>query len=139
MSRVTISLLLRLVFSGLIIFSIVTLPYTVAYAGGDSDGGDHDSDRDSDEKISDEIWRNTSKNSYQQTIRRAVQQKNILPLSKIKRIVKSKTKSEIIRVELERKKRRWVYEFKIVDRRGRLREIYVDATDGSILKSKNNR
>ncbi len=149
MSRVTISLLLHLAFSSLIITSIVAGPGTIAYAdsgdGGDGDdnrdngdGGRDGGDRNDDEGFWDQIWGNTTGKSHQQTVRRAVQQKKILPLARIKQIVERKTKSEIISVELERKKRRWVYSFKIVDRRGRLREIYVDATNGSILKSKDD-
>jgi uncharacterized membrane protein YkoI len=74
--------------------------------------------------------------SHQRSIRNAVQQKQILPLGKIKQYIENKTKSEIIYIELEREHGQWVYEFKIVDRNGRLREIYVDATSGKILKSK---
>jgi len=136
MSRVTFALLLGLFLPGLIIFSVSFPPHIAAYA----DGGDSDKEKDHDRKKSEDywskVWDRQSKNSHERTIRNAVQQKKILPLGKIKQIVKNKTNSEIISTELERKKRRWVYEFKIVDRQGRLREIYVDATNGTIIKSK---
>jgi len=128
MPRVTIALLLHFFFSSLITTTLVVLPPTDAYA---------DSKEDDREKRWDEIWEDDSKESHQGTIRRAVQQKKILPLGEIKRIVENKTKSEIIKIELERENRRWIYEFKIVDRRGRLREVYVDASNGTILKTKN--
>jgi len=148
MPRVTIALLLQLFLSSLIATSMVVLTLTDAYADSseedrykdrddDHDDDDHDDDDDDDrEGIWDKIWNGSSKKSQQGTIRRAVQQKKILPLGEIKRIVEKKTNSEIIKVELEREKRRWVYEFKIVDRQGRLREVYVDASNGTIIKSK---
>jgi uncharacterized membrane protein YkoI len=123
---------MHLFFFSLITTTLVVLPDSYAYA--DRKGGDRkDHDRG---KRWDKIWKNSSKESHQGTIRRAVQQKKILPLGEIKRIVEKKTKSEIIKIELERKKRRWVYEFKIVDQQGRLREVYVDASNGIILKTK---
>jgi len=132
MPRVTITLLLQLFFSSLITTTLVVLPHTDAFA----DGKDDRKDDDDREKRWDKIWENTSKKSHQMTIRKAVQQKKILPLGDIKRIVEKKTNSEIIKIELERENRRWIYEFKIVDRQGRLREVYVDASNGTILKSK---
>ncbi len=136
MSRVSFALLLQLFLSGLIIISVSLPPHNAAYA----DGRDRDRKKGHGRKKSDDdwskVWERDSKNSHERTIRNAVQQKKILPLGKIKQIVKNKTNSEIISTELERKRRRWVYEFKIVDRQGRLREIYVDATNGDIIKSK---
>ncbi len=147
MPRMTFVLLLQLFVSSLIATPMVVLPHYDAYA--DSSDEDHykdrykdrdddydDDDDDDREDFWDKIWKDASKESHQGTIRRAVQQKKILPLGEIKRIVKKKTKSEIIKTELERKNRRWVYEFKIVDRQGRLREVYVDASNGTIIKSK---
>ncbi len=141
MPRITFVLLLQLSVSSLIATPMVVLPHYDAYA--DSSDEDRYKDRDDDhddddgrEDFWDKIWKDASKESHQGTIRRAVQQKKILPLGEIKRIVKKKTKSEIIKIELERKNRRWVYEFKIVDRQGRLREVYVDASNGTIIKSK---
>jgi len=160
MPRFTIVLLLQLFFSSLIATPMVVLPHTDAYADSsdedrykdryknrdnDHDDDDHDDDDDDDHDDDDDdyregfwnkIWGSTSKKSHQKTIRNAVQQKKILPLGDIKRIVEKKFGSEIISIELERKRRRWVYEFKIVDRQGRLREVYVDASNGVIIKSK---
>jgi len=147
MPRFTIVLLLQLFLSSLIATPMVVLTPTDAYADSseedrykdrDDDDDDHDDDDDDDDRegIWDKIWNGSSKKPHQGTIRRAVQQKKILPLGEIKRIIEKKTNSEIIKVELERKKRRWVYEFKIVDRQGRLREVYVDASNGTIIKSK---
>ena len=133
MPRITSALLMHLFFTSLIATTLVVLPDTYAYA--DRKGGDRKGDHDRGKRRG-KIWKDSSKESHQGTIRRAVQQKKILPLGKIKRIVERKTRSEIIKIELERKRHRWIYEFKIVDRQGRLREVYVDASNGIILKTK---
>lgn len=114
-------------------------------SGGSNDSGNTENEsKDADDadnegarinKPNSSLRNDGSARSHQRSIRKAVQQKQILPLGKIKRYIEKKTKSEIIYIELEREYGRWVYEFKIVDRRGRLREIYVDATNGKILKS----
>lgn len=111
MFRIVALILVQLLAPYLAVVCDVSIPY--AYADSDDSG-----------------------RSHQRSIRKAVQQKKILPLGRIKRYIEKKTNSEIIHIELERKHGQWVYEFKIVDRRGRLREIYVDATNGKVLKSK---
>ncbi len=164
MFKVTALLLLRLLLSSIIIVGPLSAPYAYADSGGDSDsdsGDDSDSDSDSDSDADSDSGSdsgsdgsssndNSSGNdehegrragnkisrSIQRQIRKAVQQNAILPLSTIKRIVTKKTRSEILRIELERKRGRWIYEFKVVDRKGRLLEIYVNAKNGDILRSK---
>lgn len=42
---------------------------------------------------------------------------------------------EIVGVEFEREDGRWIYEFKLVDRIGRLLEVQVDAATGNILST----
>ncbi len=59
---------------------------------------------------------------------------NILPLSKIRQIVRSRIKGEIIETEFDHEDGYPVYEFKYIDRSGRVRELYIDARTGSILK-----
>ncbi len=110
MFRIIALILLQLLAPYIAVISDISIPY--AYADNDGSG-----------------------RSHQRFIRKAVQQKQILPLGKIKQYIENKTKSEIIYIELEREHGQWVYEFKIVDRHGHLREIYVDATNGKILKS----
>ncbi len=153
MSKVTI-LLLRLLLCSLTSAGTVIVPHSFAYAdsgeGGDSDGGGEDgggenghgdtesgpAENDDDDDRNEPFFQKKSKKSHQRSIRKAVQTKQILPLRKIMRLVKRKTRSEIIKIELEHKKRGWIYEFKVVDQKGRLRELYVDATNGAIIKSK---
>ncbi len=114
--------------------------------GGADSSGDSDSDSDSDSDDGDQersgnrdykSSKGKSRRSHQKSIRKAVQRKQILPLNKIKQRIAKYTKSEIISIELERKRFGWVYEFKIIDRKGRLLEVYMNATTGKVIKSKN--
>lgn len=65
-------------------------------------------------------------------VRAAVERGEIRPLSEIQREVRDKLPGEIVGVEAEHKGGRWQYEFRIVDSRGRLLEVRVDAQTGAI-------
>lgn len=62
----------------------------------------------------------------------------VLPLPQVLGIVGPQIDGEIIETEFEYEHGRPVYEFKYVDRNGRVRELYVDARTGNILKDKPN-
>lgn len=64
--------------------------------------------------------------------RRAVEAGQARPLNEILDIVRGKLPGEIIRVKFERQNGEWMYEFRLVDRSGRLFEVYVDARTGEI-------
>ncbi|RMF03232.1 MAG: peptidase [Alphaproteobacteria bacterium] len=66
----------------------------------------------------------------------ALQKGAILPLPEILGRITSRIEGEIIETELEFEEARPVYEFKYVDRKGRVRELYVDARTGAVLKDK---
>jgi uncharacterized membrane protein YkoI len=66
--------------------------------------------------------------------RRAVDQGEALALADILTRVRSDLGGDVVGVEFERKRERWVYEFKVIDPAGRLWEIYVDAGTAAILK-----
>jgi len=66
--------------------------------------------------------------------RRAVQSGEALALAEILTRVRSDLGGEVVGVEFERKRERWVYEFKVIDPAGRLWEVYVDAATAQILK-----
>ena len=68
--------------------------------------------------------------------RRALEQGRALPLAEIRARVARRFPGEMIDVELERSGGRLVYELKVIGADGRLREVYVDATTGEILRSK---
>ena len=50
------------------------------------------------------------------------------------RNVRARISGRIIEIEVDRYRGRRIYEIKVLDNRGRLFEIYCDATDGRILK-----
>jgi uncharacterized membrane protein YkoI len=66
--------------------------------------------------------------------RRAVERGEALALAEILTRVRPELGGEVVGVELERKRDRWVYEFKVIDPAGRLWEVYVDAANADILK-----
>ncbi len=66
--------------------------------------------------------------------RRAVERGEALALADILSRVQADLGGEVVGVEFERKRDRWVYEFKVIDPAGRLWEVYVDAASAAILK-----
>jgi len=66
--------------------------------------------------------------------RRAVERGEALALADILTRVRSDLGGEIMGVSFERKRDRWIYEFKVIDPAGRLWEVYVDASTAAILK-----
>jgi uncharacterized membrane protein YkoI len=69
-------------------------------------------------------------------VRRAVESGEIRTLSDILSMVRDKLPGEITGVEAEQKKGRWLYEFRVVDSKGRLFDVYVDAKSGEIDRIK---
>lgn len=68
--------------------------------------------------------------------RQAVIRGEIKPLADILNAVRGKLPGEITGVEIEREGGRWVYEFKVVNDKGRLFDVYVDAASGEIRRVK---
>lgn len=68
--------------------------------------------------------------------RLAVQRGEIRPLAELLTIVRGKLPGEITGVEIERHHGQWLYEFIVVDKAGRLFEVYVDPQSGEIRKTK---
>jgi uncharacterized membrane protein YkoI len=69
-------------------------------------------------------------------VRRAVEAGEIKSLAEILKIVQGKLPGEIAGVEIEREHGRWLYEFRVVDGKGRLFEVYIDARSGTIERIK---
>jgi uncharacterized membrane protein YkoI len=69
-------------------------------------------------------------------IRRAVETGEIHSLADILRGLRGRLPGEVAGVEIEHEDGRWRYEFRIVDRQGRLFEVYVDARSGEIERIK---
>lgn len=68
--------------------------------------------------------------------RRAVEAGEARPLTEILSIVRDKLPGEIVRVNLERQHGLWVYEFRVIDSKGQLFEVHVDARSGEIGRIK---
>ena len=66
--------------------------------------------------------------------RRAVERGEALALSEILGRVRSDLGGEVVGVDFERRRERWIYEFKVVDPGGRLWEVYVDAATAAVIK-----
>jgi uncharacterized membrane protein YkoI len=67
--------------------------------------------------------------------RRAVEQGRARPLAEILDRIGPRLGGKVIGVELEHEHERYIYELKVVTSGGELREIYVDAMTGEMLKS----
>lgn len=65
-------------------------------------------------------------------VRHAVERGEIRSLTDILAAVGDKLPGEVVGVEVERKDGHWRYEFRAVDGKGRLFEIYVDARNATI-------
>ncbi len=68
--------------------------------------------------------------------RRAVEAGEIRPLADILNVVRSKLPGDVVGVKLEREAGAWMYEFRVVDDKGRLFEIHVDARSGEVERTK---
>ncbi|MEJ2625460.1 MAG: PepSY domain-containing protein [Pseudolabrys sp.] len=69
-------------------------------------------------------------------VRRAVQAGEIKSLADILAAVRGKLPGEVAGVDIEHEDGRWRYEFRVVDDKGRLYEVYVDARSGKIERVK---
>jgi uncharacterized membrane protein YkoI len=68
--------------------------------------------------------------------RRAVEAGEIRPLADILNVVKGKLPGDVVGVKLEREAGAWMYELRVVDDKGRLFEIHVDARSGEVERTK---
>lgn len=69
-------------------------------------------------------------------VRQAVERGEIRSLADILAAIRDKLPGEVAGVEIEQKNGRWLYEFRVVDSKGRLFEVYVDARTGEIERIK---
>jgi uncharacterized membrane protein YkoI len=67
-----------------------------------------------------------------EAIRRAVTAGEIRSLADILVMVRARLPGEVAGVEIRREHSRWRYEFRVIGRKGRLYEVYVDAHTGKI-------
>lgn len=69
-------------------------------------------------------------------VRRAVEAGEIRSLADILKAARDKLPGEVAGVKVEHEEGRWLYEFRVVDGRGRLFEVYIDARSGEIERIK---
>jgi uncharacterized membrane protein YkoI len=72
----------------------------------------------------------------QDEVRHSVERGEIRPLTEILAAIHDKLPGEVAGVEVEHRDGRWVYEFRVVDSKGRLFEVYVDARSAAIERIK---
>jgi len=97
-----------------LLFSLALLGGGAAALADDRDHGDGDRDHE--------------------RARKALEEGQALPLTEILERVRHKLDGEVIGVEFDRRRNRYVYEFKVIGADGRLREIRVDALSADILR-----
>ena len=69
-------------------------------------------------------------------VRLAVERGEIRPLVEILAIVRAGLPGQVAGVEVERKSGRWIYELRVVNAKGGLFEVQVDARTGDIIRIK---
>jgi len=67
-------------------------------------------------------------------IRAAMQRGEVLPLSRILEIAQQQVPGDVIEVELESKRGALIYEIKVLTESGRVREVKIDARNGTVLE-----
>lgn len=76
-----------------------------------------------------------SENDHERAIQ-AMQAGDIQPLAKILANLSESQAGRVVEVELEQKRGRWIYEFKLLEPNGLVREVKVDARTAEVLQSK---
>lgn len=69
-------------------------------------------------------------------VHHAVERGEIHSLADILATIRGKLPGEVAGVEIERSDGRWLYEFRVVDSKGRVFEVYVDARTATIERTK---
>lgn len=72
----------------------------------------------------------------QERARAAVQAGQVLPLRSVLERMEREHPGQVLEVELEQDKGRWIYEFKLLRTGGQLAKIKVDARTGEVLSQK---
>lgn len=71
---------------------------------------------------------------HQDQVLEALQRGEIRPLAEVLAAAEKVMPGQVVGVKVKRKEGRLVYELKILSGRGRLREVYVDATNLDVIK-----
>lgn len=65
--------------------------------------------------------------------RRAVERGEALPVTEVMKRLRAQVPGDVVATEYEFEFERWVYEFKVVDSRGHLRRVHLDAATGELV------
>ena len=76
-----------------------------------------------------------TENNERESVRAAVERGELKSLSNVLQAVRPKLPGEVVGIEIEREQGVWIYEFRVVDDKGRLFDVYVDAATAQILKT----
>jgi uncharacterized membrane protein YkoI len=74
-----------------------------------------------------------------ETARRAVECGQVMPLADVLAAIRAQIPGKIIETELEREGNSWAYELKVLDDRGHIVEMHVDAKTARILDIKGHK
>lgn len=75
-----------------------------------------------------------AKDREHEAARQALARGEILPLVQILAIVAKETPGDILAIELEYRRSRPVYEVRVLGPDGRVREIFLDARNGAVIR-----
>ena len=70
----------------------------------------------------------------QDELRQEVERGSIRPLTDILTAVREKLPGDVVKVEVEKHADAWVYELRVLDRRGRIFKVYIDARTAEIQR-----
>ena len=76
-----------------------------------------------------------SRHFDQDQARAALESGTIKPLDQILAVVRKQVPGDIVRVRLEREQGSWRYEIRVIDGKGRLREVVIDAATASVISA----
>ena len=79
---------------------------------------------------------NETERGEREAVRAAVERGELKSLFEVLQSVRPKLPGEVLGIEIEREHGLWIYEFRVVDDKGRLFDVYVDAATAQILKTK---
>ncbi len=68
------------------------------------------------------------------SIRAAVERGDLLPLPRILALAQARVPGEVVKIELEQDDGMLLYEVKILTKKGRVREVELDARTGALIK-----
>ncbi|MEK8033762.1 PepSY domain-containing protein [Ideonella sp. DXS29W] len=82
------------------------------------------------------VWADEGRDHDHDRARAALQAGEVLPLGQVMDQVRRRYPGELLEVELERERGRWIYELKLLQPGGVLVRLYVDAKTAEVLKSR---